>query len=203
MITVRLSRMSGRTVKPTEYLGFARRDLVEGDTRAMINALSNIKRAIDSQLDILLEMYGLLRLAMKERWPFPKKIEVIRRTGIVSPNILKLINSKRVELEHYHRRPAKEEVMEFADIAELFTELFKWRAHRIEVLIDYDSDFAFWMDTSQDTIRIYNNTDFLLEAGGIESFKRIVQERDLQPIQTIAISDLDSWTDACARYIRR
>ena len=190
-------------MKPIDYINFARRDIVEGDTRAMVNALSNIKRAIDCQLDVLLEMYGLLKLSMKRKWSFPKKIEVIRKIGIVSPNILRLINTKRVQLEHYHKKPKKEEVVEYLDVAELFVELFKSKRNRTEVLIDYDNDFAFWMDTKQDVIRIYDNTKVLLECGGIETFKDIAQERDLQPIQTITVSDLDSWTDACAKYIRR
>jgi hypothetical protein len=45
-------------------------------------------------------MYGLLRLSMKKKWAFPKKIEVIQKIGLVSPNILNLINSKRVQVEH-------------------------------------------------------------------------------------------------------
>ena len=202
IISIPLSLMSGNTVKPIDYLNFARRDIVEGDGRALVNALSNIKRAIDCQLDVLLEMYGLLKLSMKKKWSFPKKIEVIRKIGVVAPNILKLINSRRIQLEHYHKKPIKKEVVEFLDIAELFIELFKFRAHRIELLIDYYKDFAFWMDTEQNVIHIYGNTKLFLECGGIHMFKETVQERDVQPIQTIAISDLDSWTDACCRYVR-
>jgi len=202
IISVPLTRMSGNTVKPIEYLNFARRDIVDGDTRALVNALTNIKRAIDCQLDVLLEMYGLLKLSMKKKWGFPEKIEVIRKTGVVAPNILKLINSRRIQLEHYHKKPIKDEVTEFLDIAELFITLFKFRAHRIELLIDYDKDFAFWMDTEQNVICIYDNTKLFLECGGIHMFKETVEEMNIQPIQTIAISDLDSWTNACCRYIR-
>ena len=74
---VPLSRMLGTTVKPIEYVNFAIRDIVEEDSRAIVNALTNIKRAIDCQLDILLESYGLLKLSIKKRWSFPKKIEYI------------------------------------------------------------------------------------------------------------------------------
>ena len=201
--TVRLALMSANTVKPIDYLNYARRDIVEGDTRALVNALTNVKRAVDCQLDVLLEMYGLLKLSQKKRWGFPEKIEVIKKIGVVSPNILKLINSRRNQLEHYHKKPIKKEVVEFLDIAELFIELFKFRMHRIELLIDYDKGFAFWMDTENDTIHIYDNTKLLLDHGGIHMFKETIQENNIKPIQTIPISDLDSWTDACNRYIRR
>ena len=106
-------------------------------------------------------------------------------------------------MEHYHKKPRKEEVVEFLDIAELFIELFKFRAHRIELLIDYDKDFAFWMDTEQNRICIYDNTKLFWDSGGIHMFKETVQKKDIKPIQTIPLSDLDSWTDACNRYIRR
>lgn len=195
--------MSGSTVKPADYLNFARRDIVEGDTRALANTLTNIKRAVDCQLDVILEMYGLLKLSVNEKWSFPRKIEVIRKIGVVSPNILKLINSRRNQLEHYHKKPRKREVVEFLDIAELFVELFKFRTHRIELLIDYDEDFAFWMDTEQNEIRIYDDTKLFWKSGGIHMFKETIQERDIKPIETIPLSDLDSWIDACNRYIRR
>jgi len=140
---------------------------------------------------------------LKKKWSFPTKIEVIQKIGVVSPNILKLINSRRNQLEHRHKKPRKEEVVEFLDIAELFTELFKFRTRRIELLIDYDKDFAFWMDTEQNTIRIYDNTRLFWDSGGIHMFRETVEEKDIKPIRTIPLSDLDSWTDACNRYIRR
>jgi hypothetical protein len=203
MITVPLLLMTGNNVKPLDYINYARRDIAEGDSRGRINALSNVKRAIDCQMDVILEAYGLLKLSINEKWSFPKKIEVIRKIGIVSPSILNLINSRRNELEHHHRKPKRKEVAEFVDIAELFVELFRSMTHRTEVLIDYDSDFAFFMDLEQNVIHIYDKTKMLLESGGIERFKQTVKENSIRPIQRIPISDLDAWTEACGRYIRR
>jgi hypothetical protein len=201
-IAVPLSLMAGNTIKPVDYLNYARRDLIEDDDRALVNALGNIKRAIDCQLDVLLEIYGLLRGSMKQHWLFPKKIEIIQKIGVVSPNILKTINTERVKLEHFHKKPVKNEVITAADIAELFIELYKNKISRIELLINYDDDFAFWMDTEQNVIRIFDNTKLLLQCGDIEMFKETIDEKKLKPIQEIPISDLDSWTEACARYIR-
>ncbi len=202
-ITASLERMSGKTIKPEEYLNFARRDAVEGDKRGFVNALRNVKAAIDAQLDVILEIYGLLRLSENERWPFPRKVEVIQKIGVVSPNILNLINSRRVQLEHYHKEPRKEDVKEFLDITELFIELFKSRKHRIVLLIDYVADYAFFLNSEKNEINIYDNTKFLLEMGGVETFQELVQEKHIEPLETIPISDIDAWTAACGRYIRR
>lgn len=201
-VTVPLMLMSENSTKPIDYLTFARRDLVEGDTRALINALGNIKRAIECQLDIFLEMYGLFKLSIKEKWNFPKKIDVVRKIGIVAPSILRLINSKRNKMEHYHETPKKEEVVEFLDVAELFIELFKQRTHRIELLLNYENDYAIQLDTNKNQISIYENAELIGKHGGIEFLKSGNKDQILIPIQVIGISDLDAWIDACSRYLR-
>ena len=198
-----ITRMKDNSIKPVDYLSFAKDDLIKGNTRALVNALSNIKRAIDSQLDIILELYGILKLSTKEKWVFPRKIEVIHKLGIVSPNILNRINRKRVALEHFHKKPEKEQVTEFLDIAELFIELFKHRSYRCELVIDYDEDFAFLMDTEKSIIYVYDGTKRFLDMGGIHMFKETVKRYQIKPLQTIPISNLDEWTHACMRYIGR
>lgn len=201
-VTVPLMLMSDNSVKPIDFLTFARRDLVEGDTKALINALGNIKRAIEVQLDIFLEMYGLLKLSIKEKWSFPKKIDVVRKIGIVAPSILRLINSKRNKMEHHHERPKKEEVAEFLDIAELFIELFKQKTHRIELLLDYENNYAIHLDTNKNRISIYENAELIGKHGGIEFLKSENKDQILSPIQVIEISELDAWTGACSKYLR-
>jgi len=189
-------------MKPTDYLTFARRDLVDVDARAIINALGNIKRAIECQLDVFLEMYGPLKLSIKEKWSFPKKIEIVRKIGIVAPSILRLINSKRNKMEHHRERPKKEEVTEFLDVAELFIELFKQKKHRIELLLDYENDYAIHLDINENRISIYENADLIGKHGGIEFLKSGKKDQVLSPIQVIDILDLDAWTNACSRYLQ-
>jgi len=202
LVQIPLSRMSDDTVKPTEYLHFASRDIIEDDSRANVNALSNIKRAIDSQLDVILESYGLLNKSIKKSWPFPKKIEIVKKIGVVAPHIIKVINKNRVQMEHYHNAPPKEDVVEFLGIAELFIERFKSLKTRTEVLIDYENDFAVWMDIQENKIHVFDNTKQILKCGGVSLFCENIKHNVLHPIQTIPISDIESWTAACARYFR-
>ena len=199
---VPLSRMSDSTVKPKEYVNFAIRDLAENEDRAFVNAIGNIKRAIDSQFDILLESYGLLNQSIKKKWSFPRKIDIIRKIGIISPRILKLINSTRVQLEHYHNITSKEKIFEHLAIAELFVELFKSLKTRKEVLIDYANDFAVWIDTKENTILVFDNIERIRKLGGIKLLRDNVKNEKLSPIQSIPIYDIDSWTEACGKYIR-
>jgi hypothetical protein len=147
-----LTLMSDGRTKPAEYLDFARKDIIEGDTRSLVNALGNIKHAVDTQVEVLLEVYGLLRKSKKENWGFPSKLGTIGRLGIISPNILNKINTLRNEMEHEHVKPDKDEVTECLEIAEMFLEIFKRRNYGIRLIIDYDGDYAFIMDREKGEI---------------------------------------------------
>jgi hypothetical protein len=78
-----------------QFLEFATQDFREKYDHHLVNALSNVKRAIECQLDSLLVAFSLFDRAAKEDWSFPKKVDMIDRLGSVAPDILKRINRKR------------------------------------------------------------------------------------------------------------
>jgi len=106
---------------PKEFLKFASEDIKKPTTeRGIVNSLSNCKRAIDCQLDNLIEQLGYLPLCRHKKWHFPKKIDFIRKSGIIAPRILEKINKLRNKLEHEFKIPSKAEVEDALDIALLF-----------------------------------------------------------------------------------
>ena len=107
-------------ITPKQFLEYAEKAIEEGGEAGYINALSNIKRTIDCQLDLLVYILGQFKKAKKENWKFPRKIEFMRTSGLVAPEILTKINRKRNELEHEYKCPATEEVKDALDIANLF-----------------------------------------------------------------------------------
>jgi len=107
-------------IKPEKFLSFAKSDLKQKLKRGSINALSNVKRAIDCQLDSLLIVLGFYKKAKKENWNFPYKLEFLNKIGIIAPSILRKINKQRNLLEHEYRFPKKEEVEDAIDITDLF-----------------------------------------------------------------------------------
>lgn len=138
-------------ITPKQSLEYAERAIEEGIRAGYINALSNIKRAIDCQLDLLLCPLGQYKKAKKENWKFPKKIEFIRSIGLVAPGILTKINKKRNQLEHEYKCPGAEEVKDALDIVNLFlastnklTERkylgFGTELNRGELWINFDED---------------------------------------------------------------
>lgn len=103
-----------------DFLQFAMEDYKGNDLRCWVNALGNVKRAIECRVDAILYSHCLYKKSEKEKWAFPKKVEVIGQLGIVAPRILKKINKKRNELEHGYIKPTEEDVEDALDIATLF-----------------------------------------------------------------------------------
>lgn len=108
-------------LSPRQFLKFASEDIKESITeRGLVNCLSNCKRAIDSQLDGLIDQLGYLPICRQEKWHFPKKIEFIKGFGVIAPRILKKINKLRNKLEHEFKIPSKSNAEDALDIALLF-----------------------------------------------------------------------------------
>ncbi|MCQ3946826.1 MAG: hypothetical protein DPW21_09030 [Anaerolineae bacterium] len=111
----RLEFDSERT--PFDYLEFARKDLEgEGETRNIINAVGNAKRALHLQVDTICTAYGY---KSKSR-DFPPKLIFLRDLGIVAPKVIEKINKTRNRIEHDYYVPTIEEAYDFIDIVELF-----------------------------------------------------------------------------------
>ncbi|MCK9293719.1 MAG: hypothetical protein M0P70_01435 [Desulfobulbaceae bacterium] len=104
-----------------DYLGFAKEDLKEEkEDRTLVNALSNAKRALHLQIDILTKTFGIMYINPKRRFDFPQKLDFCVKCGIVGPQILRKINRLRNAVEHEYYVPDINEVEDFIDITELF-----------------------------------------------------------------------------------
>jgi hypothetical protein len=105
-----------------DFLKIAEKDLEQNSNHGNINALTNAKRAIDCQVEAIVNVLGL-----KKEKQFPKKIERIKEVGLIAPRILSRLNKIRNMLEHDFITPEREKVEDAVDIAHLFVEL----SHRI------------------------------------------------------------------------
>ncbi|AXI61934.1 hypothetical protein DLD99_16120 [Pseudomonas kribbensis] len=101
---------------PIEFLSLAEDDFERGGLSALVNATTNVKRAIVCQLDQLLISFGYQSL----RWNIPKKIESLRALGLLAPSLLRKVVSVRNLLEHEYETPSLKTVEEALDIASLF-----------------------------------------------------------------------------------
>jgi hypothetical protein len=86
----------------------------------VVNALSNIKRALDCQIELIICEHGFGRRLKEERWRFPRKIHFLKEYQIIAPRILEKINRTRNVLEHEFKLPSLEQVEDAYDVVLLF-----------------------------------------------------------------------------------
>lgn len=135
-------------ITPKEYINFAEEDSKEKTARGCVNALSNAKRALDSQIDLLLVAFISDDLAKKKNWNIPKKLSVLTELGIVAPRILTKFNRLRNLVEHEFVKPDSDSVEDFIDVVLLFIE--STRLHLVDFLddaqIEAEEIYDYWID---------------------------------------------------------
>src|ERR1039457_6718959 len=112
-------------IRPEEFITFAKADFFKSDTRGLVNALSNAKRAIDCQtdaflvanglaadrLDSQLGAHGMASLAFgSAQSDGPLKFRLLRAVGIATPELLTRMRRLRNLLEHEYRKPRRADV---------------------------------------------------------------------------------------------
>lgn len=106
-------------ITPKDFLSYANMDYELSDSRGYINALSNVKRAIECQSDIIHFSFGI----PYKKLNFPAKIENLQKMGLTPSIIIKDINAVRVELEHFYKKPNQKKVEDAIQIAQLFIDV--------------------------------------------------------------------------------
>jgi hypothetical protein len=157
-------------IRPREFFKYAEYDLKikekQNGRRSLINSLTNSKRAIDSQLDLLLYCYGLYRLSNRKEWKVPQKIKILKKINISVPDLIIKVTNWRNDLEHRYKLPTKENVRESLDIAKLFLDSTEIYTSPIitEVLGTFDTKkIVISFDYDKEKIHIRMNNEFVGE----------------------------------------
>ncbi len=112
---------SSQEIDPRGYLQFSQTDLeASNDARSNINALTNAKRALHYQVELLVNAFGIKSLPKKERQHFPEKLEFCKKCSLTTPQILRRMNSMRNLVEHEYIVPERAEAEDFVDVVDLF-----------------------------------------------------------------------------------
>ncbi len=104
------------TIDAEDFLQQAEDDYEMGGNSALLNVVSNAKRAIHAQIDGVLSALGY---KIKNR-NTEQKLALFGELGFVAPRILKRVNNARNVLEHEYTVPTMEQVQEAIDLATLF-----------------------------------------------------------------------------------
>ena len=101
---------------PIEFLLLAEDDFERGGLSALVNATTNAKRAIVSQMDQILISFGIDSF----RLPIPEKVEKLRAMGLLAPGVLRKVVKVLNVLEHEYLAPSLSQAEEAVDTASLF-----------------------------------------------------------------------------------
>src|SRR4051812_37036439 len=81
-----------------DYIDFASKDLAQRDPGNILNCISNLKRALDCQVQTFFHVFGLERKT--RNLSMPAKLEIIGIIGLLPITTLNKINSIRNAMEH-------------------------------------------------------------------------------------------------------
>ncbi|CAI8749380.1 hypothetical protein [Pseudomonas sp. IT-P260] len=101
---------------PVEFLTLAEEDFQRGGLSALVNATTNAKRAVVSQMDQLLISFGYKSTSFE----VPRKLEKLQALGLLAPRLLRKVVKMRNILEHEYKKPSLAAVEEVLDIASLY-----------------------------------------------------------------------------------
>lgn len=118
-------------IDPKCFLKYAKEDLLTGEGKGEINALSNAKRAIDCQIDEVFCRFGInyqkIPTAIESFVGFYEfqddisyKLKIIQALNLAPGFIIGKARTLRNKLEHFYKVPTKNEVKDAIDIADLF-----------------------------------------------------------------------------------
>ena len=118
-------------IAPDEFLEFAGNALALETKEGIVNAISNLKRALDCQMDLFFESINLKSIVDKKNLKFEKKTQFLADIGLMQNRTMNKLNSMRNKMEHEYKIPDVfdlhtyyELVWSVVKIAELYLELF-------------------------------------------------------------------------------
>jgi hypothetical protein len=114
-------------VSPLDFLQRAEDDYELGGTAALLNSITNAKRAINSQIDYALACLGIGRVTS-----ITKKVDLLGEMGFLAPRILARVADARNLLEHEYKLPSVQQVEDALDVAALFVEATNRHLQRFE-----------------------------------------------------------------------
>lgn len=105
---------------PQDYLKFAEDSLKGENSQEKINCVSNLKRAMECEMDTFFHVLGILPLFKKRNLGFDKKLEFIGATGLYKSTSLETLNTIRNKIEHEYIVPELEEIALYFELVYAF-----------------------------------------------------------------------------------
>lgn len=149
-------------IKPIEYLKFAKLNLQSMTKQSCVDAIGNIKRAIECQIDVLITSlgYDYKTFDSSEKYIETKnflyqnykgkdipgiipKLKLLNILGLAPTILISSIRNLRNKMEHEYTIPTYKEANEAIEVAELFiySSTYKYEWTSTHILISNRDDF--------------------------------------------------------------
>lgn len=92
-------------ISAEEFLDFAENAITSGTKEGLVNAISNLKRALDCEMDMFFESINLKRILNKMNLKFEKKTQFLADIGLFPIKSINKLNLMRNKLEHEYKTP--------------------------------------------------------------------------------------------------
>lgn len=103
-----------------DYLEFAEQELSNSSTCGLLSCVSNIKRAMDCQLDTFFSVFNLYKSFKDKNLKFEKKLEFLREAGLFNSRSLARLNTIRNKMEHEYEVPKVQDIEVYYDLVGAF-----------------------------------------------------------------------------------
>lgn len=92
-------------ISSEEFLDFAENAIASETKEGIVNAVSNLKRALDCEMDMFFESINIKRIFDKKNLKFEKKTQFLANIGLFPIQTINKLNFMRNKLEHEYKTP--------------------------------------------------------------------------------------------------
>ncbi len=167
-----------------DYLGFAeielqafQNEISQNKIAHLINCVSNLKRAIDCQLDTFLHVYNLYKDFKHKNLKLENKLEFLEKAGIFNSRSLSRLNTIRNKMEHTFEIPKINEIEVYYDLVSAFIAILQ---KTIIMIMNTEIDLV----DDNENVKISFNIKYIFNKPGIivtwkTETENIILESDL------------------------
>lgn len=135
-----------------EYLSFAENAIALETKEGLINAISNLKRALDCEMDMFFESINIKRIFDKKNLKFEKKTRFLADIGLFPIRSINKLNRMRNKMEHEYKTPEISDLYTYFElvwsvvkIIDLYLELLYINGEIQFVLYKHNNTYLFTM----------------------------------------------------------
>lgn len=179
---------------PRDFVAFAEKDLAVGEssTHMLVNVTSNLKRAVDCQLDFLLSFLNLDKLYRHKRLGVDRKLGFLKMAGVFNARSMEKLNRFRNRLEHHYELPAFEDVDVYFDVVTAFVSIGE---SLISILMS-SSEVSYYYEHGKngkaiESVIDYTNPSIKLELGNSED--KLSFEVNLNKDNNPSVEDIEDF----------